>query len=108
MRGIASLLLMGIASTALAASPPTFDTFQSSVENKVAPPEGTFFNTGKFKSLCSCMDATGYVGVIESTTAVVAGNDVVASVCVVSTFNPSTKAIANQALCSPWAPITKP
>ena len=55
MRGIASLLLMGIASSALAASPPTFDRFQSSVENKVAPPEGTFFNTGKFKSLCSCM-----------------------------------------------------
>ncbi len=68
MRWIAGLLLMGMAHAALASGPPTFDKFQSAVESKGAPPEGTFFNTGKFKSLCTCLDHTGDVGVIESST----------------------------------------
>lgn len=108
MRWIASLLLMGIAHTALASGPPTFDKFQSAVESKGAPPEGTFFTTGKFKSLCTCLDHTGDVGVIESSTSTMGTNVLVTSVCVLSAFNATTGAIATQALCDTWAPITKP
>jgi hypothetical protein len=108
MRWIAVLLLMGMAHAALASGPPTFDKFQSAVESKGAPPEGTFFTTGKFKSLCTCLDHTGDVGVIESSTSTMGTNVLVTSVCVLSAFNATTGAIATQALCDTWAPITKP
>jgi hypothetical protein len=108
MRWIASLLLMGMAHTALASGPPTFDKFQSAVESKGAPPQGTFFNTGKFKSLCTCLDHSGDVGVIESSPHTFGTEVLVTAVCVLSTFNATTGAIATQALCDTWAPITKP
>ena len=108
MRWIAGLLLMGMAHAALASGPPTFDKFQSAVESKGAPPEGTFFTTGKFKSLCTCLDHTGDVGVIESSTSTMGTNVLVTAVCVLSAFNATTGAIATQALCDTWAPITKP
>jgi hypothetical protein len=102
------MLLVGVAHAALASGPLTFDKFQSAVESKGAPAEGTFFNTGKFKALCTCLDGTDFVGVIESNAQTVGPNVVVTAVCVVSAFNASTKVLANQELCDPWAPITKP
>jgi hypothetical protein len=106
MRWIAGLLLMGIAATALASS-TDFDRFQSAVESKGAPSVGTFEATGKFKSLCACLDGTSQLGVIESALNRLQLDTFLLSVCSVPHFDDTGK-FRNQQPCSPWTPITKP
>ena len=99
------IMLALTATVTMAASTPR-DSLLKALQGKYALPIGTFQTTGKFKTLCSCMNGSG-TGVVESSIAVAPGgvNDIESN-CVVPVFQ-ADGTIGQMASCSPWVPLAK-
>jgi hypothetical protein len=98
-------LLVGLALGQVAFADDTAqEKFLKAVESKVAPLEGTFVVTGKFKELCYCK-GTGMVGVIESNPTLFGA---ILIFCSTPVFNPDGTSKSTEICESDFVPLTKP
>ena len=99
------IMLALTATVAMADSTPR-ENLMKALQGKYAPPIGTFRMTGKFKTLCSCMNG-GQTGVVESSIAVAPGGDnQIESNCFAPVFD-GNGTISQLGSCSPWVPLAK-
>ena len=99
--------LIAMSGLAVAGGMPTTSSWDAAVQKKV-PPNGTLFNTGKFKMLCQCHDGSSInnrTGAIE--TYIDPSTGIIDPSCDVPIFNPDGSLLTVEA-CNTFVPLSKP